>query len=105
MGEGDSDLGEGDAGGDVAYCVEQCRSKECNDEWFGDFGAWLELERPEDKHPDGPNKELKGGEQPWEGEEVERLLVVDVEDDVLKVPEAEDKGQVEGLGLGFVVGV
>lgn len=92
MGEGDGDLRKGDAGGDVADGVEEGGAEEGKDEVFGDGGAGLELEGPEEEHPYGAGEELEGGEKPWEGEDVEGLLVVDVEDDVLEVPEAENEG-------------
>lgn len=89
MSEGDGDFGEGDASGDVSDGVEQSWSEESDDEGFGDFGARVELEGPEDEHPDGAGEELEGSEEPGVREDVECLLVEDVEDDVLEVPETE----------------
>lgn len=89
MGEGDGDFGEGDASGDVSYGVEQGWPEESDDERFGDFGARVELEGPEDEHPDGAGEELEGGEEPRVREDVKGFFVEDVEDDVLEVPETE----------------
>ncbi|KAL5984276.1 hypothetical protein ACLOJK_018380 [Asimina triloba] len=92
VGKGDNNLGEGDAGGDVADGVEEGGAEEGKNEVFGDGGTRLELRGPEEEHPNGVGEELEGGKKSWEGEDVEGLLVVDVEDDVLEVPEAEDEG-------------
>lgn len=89
MGEGDSDFGEGDASRDVSDGVEQRGSEESDDERLGDFRARVELEGPQDEHPDGAGEELEGSEEPGVREDVESLLVEDVEDDVLEVPETE----------------
>lgn len=99
MGEGHSHLRERDAGRNVAYGVEQCRAKESNDEGFRDFRARLELEGPENQHPDRPGKELKRSQKPWEWENIECLLVEDVEDNVLEVPEPENEGKLASCGL------
>lgn len=70
MSEGDGDFGEGDASGDVSDGVEQSWSEESDDEGFGDFGARVELEGPEDEHPDGAGEELEGSEEPGVREDV-----------------------------------
>ncbi|KAL6986404.1 hypothetical protein U1Q18_019769 [Sarracenia purpurea var. burkii] len=59
VGEGNDDFGEGNAGGNVADCVEESGFEEGDDEGFGDFRTWLELERPEEEHPDGADEELE----------------------------------------------
>jgi len=66
--------------------VEQSRSKESNDEGFGDFWTRLELGGPKHQHPNGPNKELERGKKPWERENVQHFLIVNVEHNVLEVP-------------------
>lgn len=77
--------------------VEQGRPEQRNDEGLGDFRARLQFQGPEDEHPDGADEELEGGEEPRVGEHVQGLLVVDIEDDVLEVPEPEDDAELEGL--------
>lgn len=77
--------------------MEKGRAKKGNNERFCDFRAWLELERPEKEHPNGPYKELKRGKEPRERKDVQCLFVVDVEDNVLKVPEAKNNSKLKGL--------
>lgn len=96
MGEGDGDLGEGDAGGDVADGVEEGGAEEGQEEGLGDLWGGLELQGPEQDHPNGSNQELEGRQEPREGKDVEGFLVVDVEDYVLQVPESEHQPQLQG---------
>lgn len=43
----------------MAYCVEESRAKKSEDEILGDLWIGLEIERPKEKHPDRPCKQLK----------------------------------------------
>lgn len=88
----------------MADCVKQSGAEESDYEGLRNFRAWLKLQRPKNEHPNRSSEELKRSEKPWEREDVENLLVVDIEDDVLEIPEPEHDGELKGFAIGGGIG-
>ena len=84
--ERDAHLTECAARRDVAHRVEERHGDDGDVEGGGHLGQRLQAEQPHDAHEEHAARELQRGHEPREREEVQRRLVVQVEDDVEHVP-------------------
>ena len=101
----DGTSSEGDDSTNVNTSVAKGNRDEGLDLRGVEFGGFADSQKPERNEVSNTGGHLHGGNGPWVGEGVQRLLVVDIVSNVEKVPQSEVRGNLksvlEASSLGF----